>query len=201
MKKRSIALLCAAVMVVGMAIGGTMAWLTAKTSTVKNTFTVGNIDIELKETGATPSGDLLTKDFKMVPGKTLDKDPNVTVKAGSEDRWLFVEVMEGNNLANYINYTVDSANWDEMDEVTGPNGGKVYVYKGSAADGTAIGILTNNKVTVKDSVTKADMDALEQLAANQLPTLTFKAYAIQKAGFETETAAWNQIKTDLGSAS
>lgn len=194
MKKRSIALLCAAVMVVGMAIGGTMAWLTANTSTVKNTFTVGNIDIELKETGAEESGDLLTKDFKMIPGQTLTKDPTVTVEAGSEERWLFVEVVEGNDLATYIDYTVD-ANWRNVDD-SGPNGGTVYVYEGSVADGMPISILANDKVTVLSSVTKDMMDALQEPGA-QLPTLTFKAYAIQKAGFETAELAWAQIVDEI----
>ena len=75
MKKKLIALTAAFLLVIGAAVAGTVAWLTDKTVTVENTFTVGNIAIELKETQRT---------YKMVPGQTIDKDPKVSVKAGSE---------------------------------------------------------------------------------------------------------------------
>ena len=31
------------------AVGGTLAWLTAKTDTIENTFTIGNVGIKLQE--------------------------------------------------------------------------------------------------------------------------------------------------------
>ena len=40
----------------------------------------------------------------MIPGWTIDKDPKVTVKEGSEDCWLFVEITEENDLRKYISY-------------------------------------------------------------------------------------------------
>lgn len=80
--KKSIALLVAVSMIVGCVIGGTLAWLTATTRPVTNTFTVGNVDITLAET---------TANYKMVPGNTIDKDPTVTVRAKSEACWLFCE--------------------------------------------------------------------------------------------------------------
>ena len=42
--------LLALVLVVGCAVGGTIAWLTAKTDPVVNTFTYGKINIALTET-------------------------------------------------------------------------------------------------------------------------------------------------------
>ena len=50
MKKKTIALLMVVVMLFGVTVGGTIAWLTASTSKVENTFTVGNINIQLDET-------------------------------------------------------------------------------------------------------------------------------------------------------
>lgn len=50
MKKRTLALLVALVLVVGCIIGGTLAWLTAKTDAVVNTFTTSDIDVTLTET-------------------------------------------------------------------------------------------------------------------------------------------------------
>ena len=61
--KKSIALVLALVLVVGGVVGGTIAWLTDETEEIKNTFTVGNIDIELAET---------TTNYKMIPGETIE---------------------------------------------------------------------------------------------------------------------------------
>ena len=171
----------AVMLVVGCAVGGTLAWLTDTTDQVTNTFTVGNIDIGLAE----------TKDnFKMVPGATISKDPKVTVKAGSEACWLFVKVTESDNLDSFISYSVDS-NWTALTGVSG-------VYYREVPDQTTAttdveySVLTNDQVTVKDTVTKDMMDAITAGKATA-PTLTFKAYAIQKEGFTTAAAAWNEV--------
>lgn len=104
-RNRRIAMTVALVLVVALAsIGGTIAWLTATTASVTNTFTVGNIDITLDET---------TTDYKMVPGNTIAKDPKVTVKAGSEACWLFVKIEESANLDNYISYDV-AEGWTKL---------------------------------------------------------------------------------------
>ena len=48
-------------------------------------------------------------------------------------------------------------------------------------------ILNDNQVQVKDTVTKADMN---KLTAETYPTLTVKAYAVQKEAAKTAEAAW-----------
>lgn len=170
----------AVMLVVGCAVGGTLAWLTDTTGPVVNTFTVGNIDIDLAET---------TTDYKMVPGATISKDPKVTVKSGSEACWLFVQVTESDNLGSFISYTVDS-NWTALSGVSG-----VYYREVAAATADVeFSVLTNNQVTVKNSVTKDMMDAITNQSATD-PTLTFKAYAVQKAGFDTAADAWAEVPT------
>ncbi|MDY5219811.1 MAG: hypothetical protein SPH82_04420 [Eubacteriales bacterium] len=179
-RNRRIAMTVALVLVVALAsIGGTIAWLTATTTPVTNTFTTSDIDITLTETGATNNA----KSFKMVPGSTIAKDPKVTVTAGSEDCWLFVKIEESTNLDDFITYTVDNG-WTELTGVTGVTG--VYYRKvaASAAD-QEFNVLTNNQVTVKNTVTKADMKALDAEGAIQ-PTLTFTAYAVQSASLKDE---------------
>lgn len=47
--KKKIAMLMATVMLFGVTMGATIAWLTSTTGTVTNTFTVGNIEITLDE--------------------------------------------------------------------------------------------------------------------------------------------------------
>ena len=171
-KKILVACLCVALAVLTIA-GTTLAYLTATTGPVTNTFTVGNIDITLTET---------TTDYKMVPGSTIAKDPKVTVKAGSEACWLFVKVEESTNLDNFITYTIADG-WTALSGVNGV----YYREVSAAATDTNFSVLAGDQVTVNTTVTKAVMDALTQ---STYPTLTFTAYAVQNAGFDTATAAW-----------
>lgn len=177
MKKKTIALILSLILIVGGVIGGSIAWLTDKTNAVTNTFTVGDINIDLTETtGPT---------YKMVPGNEITKDPKVTVNAGSEDCWLFVKVEESASLDSYISYTVDSSKWTALPGVDG-----VYYCEVAASSANQdFPVLTGNKVTVKGDVTKTMMEALNASGATQ-PTLTFTAYAVQKANFATPGAAW-----------
>lgn len=80
MKARSKALLLTlcAVLLVAVSVPGTMAYLTSKTQVITNTFTVGNINIELTETKPE------NQQAKIIPGVDIVKDPKVTVKANSE---------------------------------------------------------------------------------------------------------------------
>ncbi|MBQ8648189.1 MAG: hypothetical protein IJ484_08615, partial [Oscillospiraceae bacterium] len=62
------ALLLALVLMIGCAIGGTLAWLIADTGPVTNTFTYGNIDLTLDETKVNLNGDPLDGDGNPVEG-------------------------------------------------------------------------------------------------------------------------------------
>lgn len=181
-RNRRIAMTVALVLVVALvSVGGTIAWLTAETAPVTNTFTVGNIDITLDE-----SDDL---DLTMVPGNTITKDPTVTVVDGSEDCWLFVKIEKSNNLGTFITYSVADG-WTELTAGSG-----IYYRSVLATDSTkTFSVLKDDKVTVNTTVTKAQMDALKVAGATQ-PTLTFTAYACQKDNVTSATAAWEKITT------
>ena len=176
MKKALFIILSVALIVCG-TVAGTLAWLTDKTGEVKNTFTVGDINIELKETTG--------ETYKMVPGIELEKNPTVTVKAGSEACWLFVKVDKSTNFDNFMTFGMADG-WKPLDGVAG-----VYYREvgDKSAEGTtdeSFAVISGNKVTVKTEVTKEMLTAKD--FAN--PTLTFTAYAIQSAGFTTAAAAW-----------
>lgn len=175
MKKKTLALVLALTLLVAGVVGGTLAWLTDRTAEVKNTFTVGDINIGLTET---------TTDYKMVPGNTIAKDPTVTVKANSEACWLFVKVTESTNLKDFITYAI-AEGWTALPDVNG-----VYYREvpASAADQT-FSVLAGDAVTVKSDVTKTMLET----AKTDAPTLTFKAYAIQKEHFATADAAWAEV--------
>jgi len=174
--KKYLTLVASFVLVAALAVGGTLAYLTAQTDAIVNTFTVGNVNIALKETKT---------DFKMVPGCTIEKDPVVTVEAGSEDSWVFVKVEESANLDDFITYTVDPNNWTLLDE----SKGIYYTFSKDIQNDRNIKVLLNDQVTVKTTVTKEDMDGITN--QNASPKLAFTAYAVQMAGFDTAKAAWD----------
>lgn len=175
MKKKTLALVLALTLLVAGIVGGTLAWLTDQTAEVKNTFTVGDINIDLTET---------TTDYKMVPGNTIAKDPTVTVKANSEACWLFVKVTESTDLKDFITYAI-AEGWTALPGVDG-----VYYREvpASAADQT-FSVLAGDAVTVKSDVTRTMLET----AKTDAPTLTFQAYAIQRDHFATADTAWAEV--------
>ena len=172
MKKKSLALVLALAMIVVCVVGGTLAWLIATTGSVTNTFTYGDINIKLEETDATVAADgSATKEFKMIPGYTIAKDPKVTVLADSEKCYLFVKVEKSTNFDTFMTYEMADG-WTALDGVNGV----YYRVVDTAGMGTPYSVLANDQVTVRDTVTKAMLNGLTE---NTYPTLTFTAYACQ----------------------
>ena len=172
MKKKGLALVLALTLLVVGVVAGTLAWLTAKSDTVVNTFTTSDIEVKLEETkGTTVTGG---KEFKMIPGYTISKDPKATVLAGSEECFLFVKLDKSANFDTYLEYVIADG-WTKLEGVTDT----VYyrVVDGTTNQiGTPYSVLKDDQVTVKGEVTKAMMDGL---TTETLPKLTVTAYASQ----------------------
>ena len=120
--RRVLLLLACAVMLVSLSVGATLAYLQS-TDSVKNTFTVGQVNITLDEadvwesvtedgypTGTQLGTEKVSTDavtyprvkenkYKVYPGMNYDKDPTVHVTAGSEDCYVGVHI-KLNNFAN-----------------------------------------------------------------------------------------------------
>lgn len=186
MKKTTVAIIVFG-LVLCFTVGGALAWLIDTTPSVTNTFTYGDIEIDLTET---------SRPYEMVPGKVLSKDPKITVKADSEPCWLFVQVNESANLGEFIEYEI-AGGWEELDTVAG-----VYYRKVDASTGAqTFSVLGGNsyntsalsgdwnwsedEVLVKPEVEKGDLNALDASGVENAayPTLTFTAYAVQYEGF------------------
>lgn len=207
-KKRVIAVLIAVVLIVGAVAGSTLAWFTDTTDPVVNTFTVGDIDIGLKETTG--------EEYKMIPGHYVDKNPVVTVFKDSEKSYLFVKLTEnlgiwattpkpgGTNEDTYsfrelLHYELADG-WDQL-KVDGVDVPGVYyrIVDKNAAEDQEFQVLKDNKVSVDYKVTKEMMAMLD--AESKYPTLSVKAYAIQY--FKTndtpfgEAAAWVALNDQL----
>lgn len=203
--KKTIMTLLAVVLVIGCTIGGTVAWLTARSGEVVNTFTYGDININLWEHEYNATDNTLGEDkvqrvdnYKIIPGKDLPKDPTVTVLRGSEPCWLFVEVTEtGDFVDGKVSYEVDTSNgkWIAGTGADG-NGVPTNVYYREISDtkeNTDYPILAKNdnqyEITVSDGLTKIDVNGI-----GVQPNLTFKAYAVQREGISTAVDAWNKVK-------
>lgn len=204
--KKAAALAVASVILVGGAGAGTLAWLTADSDIVTNTFKDSDIEVTLEETTG--------NDYKMVPGWVIDKDPVVTVEANSEDCYVFLKVTKtvkaedgSTNTAenaptfdDYIYYAIDTG-WKQLkdDSVTQNEISGVY-YR------TAIDVSTKKEYSVLAGGSKTDdmltpsqsaddeevnwkenqvltrpsvtKDMMES-ADTYKPTLSFEAYAVQ----------------------
>ncbi|MBR5560620.1 MAG: SipW-dependent-type signal peptide-containing protein [Clostridia bacterium] len=190
--KKILAFVLCLVLVAGLSIAGTIAWLQDTSDTLTNTFTVGNINIELAETDTKLDADdsALTNSYKMVPGNEIAKDPEVTVKAGSEASYVFVKLVKSTDPAfdSYLEYEI-AEGWKELTEGSGVYYREQAALTADGADDAKYAVLKDNKVTVKETVTKEMMDSL----TDKLPTLTITAYAIQKDNIASASAAWTEL--------
>lgn len=188
-RRRALLTACLAAILVFGAVGGSIAWLVDSTETIKNTFTAGDISITLTETQSA---------FKMVPGNEIGKDPTVTVEAGSEKCWLFVKVVGSDNLGDFIEWEIDPG-WLPLAghprvfyrEVAASGADQSFAvigYQKTEGVGT---VYVPDKVLVKDTVTKANLDALSEAGAIK-PTLKVTAYAVQWDNIPTAAQAWEK---------
>jgi len=178
MKKKVLLIALAAILFVGASIGGTLAWLTAKTDTITNTFTVGKVGATLTETGTTNN----QKSYHVVPGQPYSKDPKAGVTEGSEDAYLFVKIDKSTNFDTTILKYVVADGWAVLDATNNPG-----VYYRTVPKGDTLrefSVLKDDQVVVDGAVTET------QLATVKDATLSFTVYAIQKDNLTTASAAW-----------
>ena len=162
----------AALLLVTLTIGGTLAWLVDTTGTVENTFAPSKVDVDLKET----------------TGTSYQKDPSVTV-VNDVDAYVFVKVEKaGVWPANHVSYDM-AAGWQLVDGTT-----DVYWRLVGAEDTTkTFDVILNNTITVAPQLTNEDMVGMYAEGAEEA-TLTITAYACQKEGFVDAAAAWTEAQ-------
>ncbi|HWR24415.1 MAG TPA: TasA family protein [Feifaniaceae bacterium] len=188
MKKKLILIVAAAMLVVAIGVGGTLAYLTA-TSTVTNTFTIGNVALTLDETDPA-TGEKTTTGVgytNLVPTEVITKDPYVRVAPGSQKCYLFAKLTETNAPATYLDYTVllDSASgWIPLG-ADYPN--IYYRVVDPLANPTPtldFQLIKDDKITVKEAV--GGTIALP----TAVPEIKFTAYAVQFENVANAEAAW-----------
>lgn len=174
--KKLLTTVVALVLVLGCAVGGTLAYLHKVTEPIGNTFTVG--DIKLTLTGTALSSE------KIVPGsEKTDLNFKATVGKGSEACWLFVKIDEQNNTigdGKAVSYTMADG-WTALSGHAG-----VY-YK----EITAIGNGESDQASENDVFTKLSYSS--DIAIGATPSLKVTAAAIQKENLSSATGAYNAL--------
>lgn len=210
MKKTKLLTTLGAVALIGaIGVGSTFAYLSANTGTVRNTFTVG--DVQFDETlggGLTESevvkdtdGDYVIKDENkkwteteityddIVAGSNLYKDPTVHIAADSEDCWVFAKVVNTNAKLT-INYCND---WEDVTDTycrlkrLDPDelGYKVYAK---------VDKVEKNTTDVQHSTIFDSVDVAANVTGDDdFTPITIDACAVQAAGFETYLDALDAV--------
>lgn len=204
--KKILALALAAVLLMGITVAGTIAYLQAESETVTNTFAPSGIAIELDESEYNAENNSLVAntevqandDYQFIPGRNLPKDPTVTVDATvtDVDIFLFLTVDTTNwTVPADITYDIDSK-WTKLE-----NG--VYYTTWAAGEDVDFNVLVDKQIVVGTGLTENEMATIPESVS-----LSFHAYAIQQQGFAGKTdseagdaaLAWAEIKvrTDGG---
>lgn len=167
----------------------TLAWITAQSTVVTNTFTYGKVEITLDEAKVTEYGDpvdgaarVIKNEYKLIPGEEYTKDPTVKVKSGSEPCYVYVEV--NNGLKNVIVATTieDQMKAKGWLQISGTN---IWYYNAvvdTLTEGEDIDLIVFESFKLADEI--ADIATV----ANN--TITIKAYAVQSANLGTAEEAW-----------
>lgn len=211
-----LSLVLALALVMCASVAGTLAWLTAQTGEVVNTFTSaelfanpssdftlwehavededsdGEYELDAKTTTTGNAYDIL-------PGVDIPKDPTVDVKNLEEHAYLYIKVT-GLDMPDGLTATIDADYWEQLTGYT-----DIWVYKGTEAESNVIKatdddkktftvtILEGNKIEVAEGYeappaeTKPDGSVDED--AEEI-TLSFEAYMVQATGTGTAAEAW-----------
>lgn len=221
-KKKRYGIVAALLLLVLAAGVGTYAWLTT-TQSLENVFTVGSFgptdkkpdstDPEKPGTDANDNGAYLfeTKwvaDSKIVPGATADKNPNVGIKKGSDDAYVFIYVknamVKGDTAVANTPYFTLNNNWKpvEGEVITSANGkylSGLFMYaKGSTTDAPAVlkAKDASEDVYTGELFSKVVFpDTLEGTMVETEPKMTVSAYIFGDGQKGEETnAADNALK-------
>ncbi len=212
MKKKSILLtLTAVVLAMAVGVGGTIAYFTSTTTEVQNTFTVGNVAIDLDEAKVTYADDVWTAGEDRVktntyenvyPGAELPKDPTIHVAADSQDAYVAMKVVISkaaawkalaedhaslNNLETVFK-GYDEADWTKI-AATEQGDNLVYVYMWEQGKVSANADLTLfTAMNIPAELSSEEIETLDGF------TVTATGYAVQAQGVTAETAKAELLK-------
>lgn len=221
MKRRNLILITAlsAVLLAAATVAGTLAYLLDQ-DLATNTFTVGNVSIELNETDVDDDGDTKANEYHLLPGAEYVKDPTVTVNANSEEAYVRTILTVHNCSAVQAIIDNDVHGLDDFADLLGGWDDEVWLYEGythdEAADTITFEFRYHTTVDGFDAAGSAADEVLpalftklilpDTLSGAELKTLAdgdfkmvLEAHAIQSLGFENnEDGAWEAFEEQVG---
>ena len=200
------ALSMAAVSLVLVTVLATVAFLTSRTS-VTNSFTVGNVGIEMYESYVVngvkqaddpnvngDKKDASANSYRLIPGKTYDKDPTIYLEEDSEESYLFVKIDNGIVDIEAKGDTEISAQMSEKGWVLLPGSTNVYYYADDEGNPVK---KCSGSVDVFSTFTIADNADVSQYKGKKID---LTAYAIQAEGFAASAQgaadAWDALEQE-----
>lgn len=190
---KSMAVVISLAIIMCATLGGTVAWLFDKSEPVINTFTYGDIDIQLNETKADWSEDPTDNYYSMyVRNKAgIFKDPAVKVLADSEKCWLFAKLKESDSFGDFLTYQVRTGEdgWTLYKNISDTETVYYRIVDKANID-QEFKLIENDRVYIKNGVTQ---DQLNNMADEDVPILTIYAYAVQHSQIEDVDDAWATI--------
>ena len=171
----------AIIMAVLMLFGGTFAYLQSQTDDLVNNFNPKIFNVDIKETTGS--------EYDIIPGTSQDKDPTVYIST-TVPAYVFVEVTD--NTQGLVEYAIADG-WYPLEKH--PN---VYYREiDGSADKQIFEVLKDNKVSYSSTITNKDMlvdNGDGTFSLKDGITLSFKALAIQKDGFDDIKKAYRTAK-------
>ena len=181
-KKMTTTALAVALAVLLLIGGGTFAYLQSTTGDVKNNFKTNQVTVDLTETTGS--------DYDIIPGTEQSKDPKVTVN-NTVDAYVYVEVTD--TTQGLVEYSIADG-WTPLDGFEGV----YYREVAKSTDPQVFNVLKDDKVSYSTALENSNMLDADGNLKDGIE-LTFKAHAIQKAGFDDALAAYKQIPMQVGS--
>lgn len=186
-KKKIVSIALAAALAATAIVGSSLAYFTDKDEAT-NTFTVGKVDIELTE----PKWDADINNKDLIPGKTIPKDPTITVAEGSETAYTFMKVEVSEDFADLMKAYATETGKTTPEEVIAAWFTSAVKPKVMAigADYVILGVLSpkaaGESVTYFDEVKIPAEVTQEMIEADDTYEIKVTAYAIQAEGFYDE---------------
>lgn len=172
----ALAVAVAALLLIG---GGTFAYLQSQSDDKVNTFKTNQVTVDLTETG--------DQQYNIIPGTSEEKDPTVTVN-NTVDAYVYVKVTD--TTEDLVTYEIADG-WNLLDGYT-----DIYYREVNAdAETKTFSVLEGDQVTYDAALENSDM--MDGNTLKEGIELTFKAFAIQKAGFDSAKAAWLEIPVSV----
>lgn len=191
MKKKNLITTVASVALVGViAVGSTLAYLSAQDGTLTNTFTFANdIVVDVYETTNESSYASVTSDggkgvgvnggidySNLIPGQTLNKNVDLDVDTTFET-YLYVNIKADGDGKKMTLGALEG--WTPVEGKVDDNGYGIYRKDSNVSAKT-------DAIDVFDTVTVPDVDSTENVTINPI---TINVWAAQASAFENSAAA------------